>query len=374
MDVITTIILLGIIQGILLSIALLTIKRGYRTANRFLSLLIFSLALSLYTHILSNTKFYLVCPHLLLITHPLLFLYGPFFYFYAKSLTATNLKLKSNTILHFVPFVLLVIYYAVTFYFRSGDYKIAFKEAHLAQRGIIWGLITPMQMLQLFIYLFMINRLLINHKRAIKESFSSLERINLIWIRLIVILFAYGAGTLSIILFIRMLGYETFAMTYGRYIYACIVTINIYIMGYMGIRQPEIFTGTRSSDRRKKYESSPLTREKSKEYIEKLLQIMDEKKPYTDPALTLHKLADLLFLPSYQLSQLINERLNQNFFDFINSHRIEEAKHRLQDPESRQKSIVAIAYDVGFHSKSTFNSAFKKYTKMTPSQYRNTSG
>ena len=229
-------------------------------------------------------------------------------------------------------------------------------------------------MCQLFIYLFIINRIIRRHGQTIKDSFSSLEKINLNWIRLIVFLFAYGAGTLSIILLIRILGHETFAMTYGRYIYACIVTVNIYIMGYMGIRQPEIFTESRANLSGKKYESSPLTKEKSEQYLAELLGIMENEKPHTDPKLTLHKLADRMAIPGYQLSQIINEQLGQNFFDFINSHRINLAKHRLRDSANKQCSIVSIAYDVGFHSKSAFNSAFKKYTKTTPSQYRNTTG
>jgi len=86
--------------------------------------------------------------------------------------------------------------------------------------------------------------------------------------------------------------------------------------------------------------------------------------------LQLQNLADYLGIPSYQLSQIINTELQQNFYELINSLRIAEAKHRLIDPTNQHITILAIAYDVGFNSKSTFNTAFKKYTKMTPSQFK----
>jgi AraC-like DNA-binding protein len=101
-----------------------------------------------------------------------------------------------------------------------------------------------------------------------------------------------------------------------------------------------------------------------------LISYLEQEKPYTDPDLQLQNLADHLGIPSYQLSQIINTELRQNFYELINSLRIAEAKHRLIDPANQHITILAIAYDIGFNSKSTFNTAFKKYTKMTPSQFK----
>lgn len=370
MDIMTTVILLGIIQGILFSLALITLKRGNRIANRYLSLLVLSLALSLFTHILSNTKLYLTVPHLLMITHPLLFLFGPFLFFYTKALSEKGFHWKWNNSIHLAPFILLIIYYSITFYFKSGDYKIDFKEARLIHRGIMWSMITPLQMVQLFLYLFFVNRILKAHKINIKQRFSSLEKINLNWIHLIVILFTIGASVLSIILFIRILGFESFAMSYGRYIYASVLVVNIYIMGYRGIKQPEIFTGRDRNKPDAKYATSPLKKEKAQKIIRDLKRILIEEKPFTDSELTIQKLADILQIPAYQLSQAINEQLHQNFFDLINSFRIEEAKQLLVDPHKQNLSIIALAFEAGFHSKSAFNAAFKKYVRITPSEFR----
>jgi ligand-binding sensor domain-containing protein/AraC-like DNA-binding protein len=120
----------------------------------------------------------------------------------------------------------------------------------------------------------------------------------------------------------------------------------------------------------KRYEKSTLTPEQADMYLEQLLACMKSRKPYLESDLTLKDLADQLAISSKYLSQVINEKLNQHFLDFINSYRVEEAKKRLLTFDPETESILDIAFDVGFCSKSTFNTVFKKYTKMTPSQFR----
>ena len=97
---------------------------------------------------------------------------------------------------------------------------------------------------------------------------------------------------------------------------------------------------------------------------------MELEKVYTDGDLTLQKLATKLSIPVQHLSQVVNEHHQQNILEFINAHRVEEAKRRLRDPEKKHLSILAIAEDVGFNSKSSFNAVFKKYTNVTPSEFR----
>ena len=98
---------------------------------------------------------------------------------------------------------------------------------------------------------------------------------------------------------------------------------------------------------------------------------MESERPYTDGDLNLQKLAERLSIPAQHLSQTVNGRLNQSFSDFVNSYRVEEAKRRLADPSATHYYLLAIAEEVGFNSKSSFNTAFKKQTGMTPSEFRN---
>lgn len=132
-------------------------------------------------------------------------------------------------------------------------------------------------------------------------------------------------------------------------------------------KEREIF----SLKARKRYEKSSLTRHQEYLYLEKLLEYMKQEKPYLDSELTIGALASALSIPDRELSQVINEKINKHFCDFVNQYRVEEAKKLLEKSLSRRKmSILGIAFDVGFNSKSSFNTVFKRNTGLTPSQYR----
>ena len=97
---------------------------------------------------------------------------------------------------------------------------------------------------------------------------------------------------------------------------------------------------------------------------------MEEGKLYQETELTLQGLADKLQFPSYQVSQAINDGMNKSFYDLINSYRIEEAKRLLMDPKNRNFTILSLGFEAGFNSKTTFNTVFKKFTGLTPTDYR----
>ena len=137
------------------------------------------------------------------------------------------------------------------------------------------------------------------------------------------------------------------------------------------MRKPELSESDELAG--KKYEKSQLTPERSERYLNRLLQFMEEERPFTDGDLTIQKLADKLSIPTPHLSQTINERQGKSFPDFINTYRVEEAKKKLLDPAFKHLSVLGIAEEVGFSSKSSFNSVFKKHTGTTPSEFRNVS-
>jgi AraC-like DNA-binding protein len=118
---------------------------------------------------------------------------------------------------------------------------------------------------------------------------------------------------------------------------------------------------------RRKYQLAPDVADR---YVKKLLLVMETEKPYLDPCLHIDQLAEKICIPGYQLSQLINKKLNRNFFDFINEYRINKAIGKLSGPEGKTKNILQIAYEVGFNSRSSFNTAFKKFTGASPSQFK----
>ncbi len=119
-----------------------------------------------------------------------------------------------------------------------------------------------------------------------------------------------------------------------------------------------------------KYSNSKLQEAELKILTEKLNQIITHNKPYLNEKLTISELAEMMNISRHLLTQVINNNLNKNFYTFINEYRIEEVKKMFADPKKNHYSILGIAYECGFNSKSTFNTLFKKYTGITPSEYR----
>ena len=152
------------------------------------------------------------------------------------------------------------------------------------------------------------------------------------------------------------------------------LAILIYSIGYMGLKQPEIFVDAAplppDSGSGTKYQRSGLSEESADEIKNKLVALMTAEKPYLSQDLTLQKLAERLRTSSHNLSEVINTKLNTSYYDFVNRYRIEEFKNRLADPESERYNLLSIAFDSGFQSKGTFNSIFKKFSGMTPSEYK----
>ncbi|SRR6266496_803464 len=142
------------------------------------------------------------------------------------------------------------------------------------------------------------------------------------------------------------------------------------------LRKPYFFSFSDDDFSNDEPPSPPQTSTADLERIEKekilltVLNYMQNNKPYLEPELTLDQLASQLSLKSRVLSQVINEILGQNFYDFINRHRIEEASRLLTNPKDEKITILEVLYEVGFNSKSSFNTLFKKYTGVTPTEFR----
>ncbi|MEW7289199.1 tetratricopeptide repeat protein [Aquimarina sp. 2304DJ70-9] len=120
----------------------------------------------------------------------------------------------------------------------------------------------------------------------------------------------------------------------------------------------------------KKYRTSTLSEEEREKYMQQILDFMETEKPYLDSELTLGKLAEELTMVPYHLSEVLNEALRKSFYDFINIYRVEAVKQFMADPKTSNLTLLGIAFDAGFNSKTAFNRAFKKATGLSPSKYR----
>lgn len=357
--------LLGAAQGLLLTLALLTVKRGHRLANKLLAGLTLSIAIIVTGSVLITTNYFFVYPHLSRVHHPFVFLAGPFLFLYIRTITAENSRLKRRDLLHFVPF-LFVLVYLLPYYFQSRDDKVKFLVAEFYQDSLgQWYYIrSSIFIVQFLVYLILVVAILVRYKKS--KAIAAPDQQN---VRFKVRFFA----TASIILWLgALLRLIIDPSATSNLLVPLGASIVVYAMGYLEMSKPEIASSLASQPPAKKYEKSALTAEREERYRSRLLQHMKDEKPFRDGELTVQKLADQLSIPSYYLSQTINERMGQSFSDFINSYRVEEAKERLLDPSFEHLSILGIAVDVGFNSKSSFNAVFKKHTDMTPSEFRKT--
>jgi AraC-like DNA-binding protein len=156
-----------------------------------------------------------------------------------------------------------------------------------------------------------------------------------------------------------------------RFAFRLCLTIFTFAVSYFGIRQPTLFTENESRIPEKaRYGRSGLNDKSAADYAEKIHAHMKAEKPFLNPELTLNDVADHLHISRHHITQVLNEHIQKNFYTYINEYRLEEIKKRLIDPAYQSLTLLAIAYDCGFNSKSAFNSIFKKSTGMTPSEYR----
>lgn len=368
MDLVATVTLLGIVQGFFMGGLLILSKGPNRRANRFLGALFISYSLSILHFFLDRSGLYSQVPHLMRIGLPVLFLFGPLFYFYVKVLTDRTIVLRLRDLLHAIPFLLFVVA-MVPFYLSSREEKlmeIGRLKTFATEPGFL--VVATIQVLHIFAYMIAVRGILSQYDQKIRNTKSSLEQINLRWLRTGTTLYLVVFGFILLLTTLQAFGVPTVEL-YNISI-PLIVTAIIYGLGYMGLRQPEIFSPAEEMAAGKKYEKSTLTPELVREYAGRVKGHVETQKPYLNSELTLPGLAELVGIPAYQLSQVINESLGANFFDFINGYRVEEAKRLFKDPSKSAYTILAIAEEAGFNSKSAFNASFKRFTGQTPSEFR----
>ena len=305
------------------------------------------------------------------------FTYGPLLYLYVKFLTIENLKFKWYYWLHFIPFI-IVFTSAIVFHGRPviklDDFFAT--DAFLSFR-LIYGLSFFISITTYSILTFVLIR---QHEKNVKDLFSyTSTRITLSWLKVISISFYVTYVLVFIVgvfvIFKQELPYDPTIVSYFG------LTFFAFAFSFYGIKQPGIFHQLYHEKKipakkieekviNARYERSGLKKADEEKYLNRLLKHMETKKPYLDVDLTIQDIAGALGITRHYLTQVINKRLNKNFYQFINEYRVEEVKKLLKDKSYNKYTLTSIAYEAGFNSKSAFNSAFKEIVGITPSEYR----
>ncbi len=355
---------------------------------------------------------------------PLLF--GPFLYFYTKSEIIERPYFKKKYWFNFVPFLIAVIF--ITLFFKVDskinhdpmmikpasemtnpligkmpDQKLQGGEIRISGIPGPAGAIPPRRadnrgavnttsakflslsiIVSFFIYLLLIIKLLRVHEKKITDYFSydSLQ-INLKWLKWITICFFLSYGfVITIVLFaptfIRHqildprfapdLGTTFFIFTFS--LFAIKQPVIFKVENVEGILNDEVDDESDLIRKDRKYKKSGLKDNEADIFLKSLEEYMRLEKPFLDPDLSIVNISEKLNIPKHYLTEIINRMMDKNFYTYINEFRVDEVKQKIADESYREHSIIRIAYDSGFNSKSVFNRIFKQITSLTPTEYR----
>lgn len=305
---------------------------------------------------------------------PFVFAIGPLMLLYLRA-TLRKIPVTSTVnILHFIPYIfffsLSLLYQDKPFVFRIQG----FKNTNISVAMLI--IYCVFSYISIFIYSILCWTNINKAKKNIEDFYSYEKSKKLIyWFRLLTI-------TMFIMYTIpTLLGIMSVISQNDTFDTSIIITIGYglicYMTVYFMIKSPEVFTGDETenpwelstSAKKVSYGKSQLPKEMLDKYIEKLKALMDNDKIYLDPDLSLDEVAKKIGVPRHHITQALRVVLNKNFYLFLNEYRINEFKKRAIDPKYDKNTIISLAFDSGFSSKSSFNDIFKKFTGQTPTEY-----
>ncbi|MFZ6014152.1 MAG: helix-turn-helix domain-containing protein [Bacteroidota bacterium] len=368
-----------IISGIALSLLLLSLmlsKKKKLRADKFLIGYLFYFAVSQTWFYLETFDAIQQSPWMLM-GRGLYLLHAPMFFFYVCALIQKKLSLRHYSAM-LAPFT---IYLAIFLYYNQwgfDNHQISVANGLLYEDGklsAMWTFLAGMLLASDPVYLVLYYVLLKNYRKKVLESVSYTDQIHLKWLNLLFYVWVVSAVIL-IPLSMLSIGRDWIPMTVLQTCVQIANVIFIFILGYYGFRQTTIFSNldlkfdaAAPPGRSNGYERSGLSQQQAGLLHSQLLILMKEKKPYLNGELNAGELSEQLGISVNYLSQILNQQQQQNFFDFINSYRVNEVKEKMKDPQYRNFTLLAIALESGFNSKTSFNTIFKKFTQQTPSEY-----
>lgn len=353
-------------QLLFVGIFLITHKKGKRRNNILLGSIFMLMAWNIGDLTLQMNNVNLGWEFLQIIDSGFILLYGPIIYLYAQGVIFKDFKLSNKHLLHLLPYLLLtlMLIFAVNPTPSSTDEFIS--------NDLPWQfyLGSALIYLHFYIYLGMTYRSLWKYRQVIKNKYSQIEQINLNWL-------SFSLNTFVLITVMSLI-HNFIALAENKVVFMIsLILLLIFIFYFVNkvildaLRQPEIFAGIAQKETAK-YQGSGLTKSQVDQYKEQLLSLFTSEKPFLNPQVSLSELSEKLSLSNKNLSQVINQSFDKSFFDFINSYRIKEAQKIFRESKDEKLTIMEVMFDVGFSSKSSFNTAFKKETGLTPTEFKKT--
>nr|WP_315157438.1 helix-turn-helix domain-containing protein [uncultured Flavobacterium sp.] len=371
-NLLVTIAVITIFISLFLSLFLVTVKTQHKLSNRLFAFFLVLTAIDISINLDDLFKFSLAAR---IFISTFFFLQLPAFYLYVLSVCYSDFKLKPKHLAHTIPFLTANLILLPRFYTVNPASKIKFLEKSLSMPEVQFNhILVHVQIVLYIIAAFMILR---KAKKIYLENYAGASMESLKW------LFQFTLALsvfFSIALFKNIFKFTeqptiSESLKIGLLLFELII---IFWYLYKALNNPSLF---RNIDSKLKLVEDIISEEKNsspsavseKEYnaeLLKLKQYMIDENPFLNPSLTIQDISVAIDVPVRDLSLLINHKLEQHFYDFVNTYRIERAMSILKDAAKSKVTVLEILYDVGFNSKSSFNTAFKKHTGYTPTEYR----
>ena len=361
---------IAVFVSLLLAVFLVTVKTERKLENRLFAafLIINAIDISgLFMHLFIdsyNLKTFKISAYLLVM---------PLFYLYVNAVCYSDFTLKRKHLLHLIPFIVANLILVPRLYLAEGAAKEDFfKMMWNSPEMFVYQLIGE---LQYFFYIVGVFLVLKKYREVYLENYTNPNTLLYKWLSQLSVIF------LVIHLCIIFKNIIRYTEHRDLFRWMNIVAGTVFLLAacwfiLKALNYPELFrridsTLQATKDFAETLEAENKTDETKSIQIEQLKKFMVEKEPFLEPSLTIQELADQVNFPVRDLSVLINHHINQHFFDFVNEYRVKKAMTILKDPTKKEVTVLEILYEVGFNSKSSFHTSFKKYTNQTPTAFRN---
>jgi AraC-like DNA-binding protein len=367
---------ISVFVSLLMAFFLLTVKTENKLANRLFAWFFIVSAIDLSGFFVTDyIQDYI---DLLIFRWTICLLAMPLFYLYVLSVCYSDFKLKWKHLVHLLPIILVNLVFLPRLYLASdADTKLLSGDLdHMPEIYLIQILIE----FQYVFYIVGAFLILKKYREIYLENYTnpSTSTYKYLFQMTTVFLIAHCLVALK-----NLLRYSDYRQIF-LWLNVVVGSVALFITCWLvmkALNHPELFRGINSKlqltkdilpEVEEKTASKNVQNDAISSQISTLKQYMAEKEPFLDPSLTIQELANQIDIPVRELSVLINHYMDQHFFDFVNEYRIQKAMGILKDQARSQLTVLEILYEVGFNSKSSFNTSFKKHTNLTPTAYRNT--
>ena len=367
---------ISVFVSLLLAFFLLTVKTENKLANRLFAWFFIFSAIDLsgfFIDVGNRTEL-----NLEIFRSTACLLGMPLFYLFVLAVCYSDFRLKWKHLVHLLPFLLINLVFIPRIYLSTNIDKDIF-AATLNQMPEIY-MIQILIEFQYVLYIVSVFLILKKYREIYLENYADSSTATYKWLFQITCVFLIAHSIVALKNVLRYSGFREIFLWTNVLVGAIALLITCWFI-MKALNHPELFRGVNSKLQlakdilpavEEKTESKDVQDDAISSQISTLKQYMAEKEPFLDPSLTIQELANQIDIPVRDLSVLINHHINQHFFDFVNEYRIQKAMHILKDQSKSQLTVLEILYEVGFNSKSSFNTSFKKHANLTPTAYRNT--